>query len=652
MSFRSRLLLFFAIIVVIPMTAVALVLFSLAGESETGKADARIATGLRVTLGLYGEAQRGAGEELAVITRDRVLRRALVRGRTTQLAKRSRQLAQRDPVIASIAFTSPGGARRLLTGSKDTIAPAVTASRSSGGRRLGVLALSVTEAQPLARQVKRLTGLEVRLFRGERLVASTLREARAVAGRASGAQDDVKVRGRFQEVRDLSGSTLRMGVFQRSSELEGAVAKTRRLLAGVLLAFFLLALLSSVMVVRALQGQIAQFLDAARALGAGDFGRRVPTEGRDEFAALGSEFNNMSEQLARNLEEVERKRRELEETIRRVGEAFAAGLDRAGLVELAVRTAVDACSAQGGRARPREPLLMPGATVGSLDDDLTAALEAAEAQTVSSGGDDAVKRPSPRDPEAPVERRPVRVSLGRTHAMALGMGARGGDGVPSGGLGVISIARSGNAFTDSELDLFAYLVGQVAISLENASLHETIQRQAVTDELTGLFNVRHFQETLETEIERGRRFTTEVGLVMLDLDNFKSVNDTHGHQQGDLVLREVAKVLRDYSRDIDEPARYGGEEMAVVLPQTDIEGAALLAERMRAAVESLVVERLDGKGALPITASFGVASLPEAAADRESLIAAADAALYAAKRAGKNRVERARPAPASASGIL
>ena len=150
-------------------------------------------------------------------------------------------------------------------------------------------------------------------------------------------------------------------------------------------------------------------------------------------------------------------------------------------------------------------------------------------------------------------------------------------------LGAISIARSGEPFTREEEELLEYLAGQAVVSIENASLHETVERQAVTDDLTGLANMRAFTSILDRELERSRRFETPLGLVMIDIDDFKRVNDTYGHQQGDEVLAQVAGVLRGLSRDLDAPARYGGEELAVVLPQTDAEGAALLAERMREA---------------------------------------------------------------------
>jgi len=172
-----------------------------------------------------------------------------------------------------------------------------------------------------------------------------------------------------------------------------------------------------------------------------------------------------------------------------------------------------------------------------------------------------------------------------------------------------------------------------------------VQRQAVTDGLTGLSNHRRFQEVMTREMERTRRFRSDMGLVMLDLDDFKAVNDIYGHLQGDRVLREVADVLRDSAREIDEPARYGGEEMAVALTQTDLDGAYQFAERVRRRIEALELPVLDGSGTVKVTASFGAAALGVGGlphdADKEALVAAADAAMYRAKRAGKNQTFRA-----------
>jgi diguanylate cyclase (GGDEF)-like protein len=416
--------------------------------------------------------------------------------------------------------------------------------------------------------------------------------------------------------------------------MSNAIDESRLLIGGLLIAFLGLSLASSVFVVRALQGQIDSFLQAARRLGSGEMGERVPVQGDDEFAALGQEFNTMAEQLETHVEEVERKRRELEDSIRRIGEAFGTGLDRQGIVDLAVRTAIQACNAEAGRLVPVDPRELE--EVRLVDDaGLLQALEAAERQVLAPG--------------SKVEE-PAHGGLKGVHALAMPLVGRHDEKGGGETLGAISIARRGSDFSLEQCDLLAYLTTQAAVSLENVDLHQRVQRQAITDELTGLSNVRHFHELLDQEIERAQRFDNHIGLVMVDIDNFKSVNDTYGHPQGDLVLKEVARVLTEQSRDIDFPARYGGEEMSVILPQTDIGGAAMLAERMREAVAELEVRRLDGQGILKLTASFGVAALPGSATDKRYLIAVADEALYRAKHAGKNRVERAEATPGASSG--
>jgi len=225
------------------------------------------------------------------------------------------------------------------------------------------------------------------------------------------------------------------------------------------------------------------------------------------------------------------------------------------------------------------------------------------------------------------------------HALGLAFRARVGGRAQAQHIAVISIARDGRAFSEEESEMLEYLASQAIVSIENADLHETVQRQALTDELTGLANAREMHGALDREFERSRRFDTPVGFVLLDLDDFKQVNDELGHQQGDLVLAEVGRVMREFARDIDQPARYGGEELAVILPQTGLAGSAMQAERLRAAIERMRVVGVDRETG--ITASFGVASGFAQEMDKTALIAAADAALYRAKHAGKNRVERA-----------
>jgi diguanylate cyclase (GGDEF)-like protein len=646
MSFRSRLLLFFMIIVIVPMIAVALVLFSITADSETGKADAAIAQGLRSAFAVYDANRNAASDDLARVARDPTLAAALAKRDPAAVRRRLDTLLRAVSGVRRIAVYGNDKTLVAAVGSPDAVAPAVAAP-TAGGRGIGFVAVYVTTAAEYAREVMRMTGLDARVLAGGRLVASTVPE-RGLVGPQSG---DVKIggrvyRGRFGAVADPVGSRTEVGVFENRAALAGSISDRRLLIGAILAVFLLLAMLSSVVVVRALQRQVNEFLEAARRLARGDFSRPVPVEGGDEFAALGREFNMMSEQLASKIEEVQRKRGELEETIRRVGEAFAAGLDRQEMVNIAVRTAVEACQADIGRALPLDLRRMKAAHVGEETPALKAALVEAErsAFAIHDGhGAEWLALLDSADADDPIEREPVRSHVGSVYAIAVPLLARLGPGRSVEQVGVVSIAREGHDFDVSEYDLFAYLTGQAAVSIENVDLHEMVRVQAVTDELTGLYNLRHFHGTLDGEIERSRRFGTDVGLMLLDIDDFKRVNDTYGHQQGDLVLIEVGRVLRTLSRDIDEPARYGGEEMAVILPQTDVAGAELLAERMRAAVAGIEIDRLDAGGRLQVTASFGVASLPSNARDKDTLIAEADAALYRAKRAGKNRVGRAEP---------
>jgi diguanylate cyclase (GGDEF)-like protein len=173
--------------------------------------------------------------------------------------------------------------------------------------------------------------------------------------------------------------------------------------------------------------------------------------------------------------------------------------------------------------------------------------------------------------------------------------------------------------------------------------NEEIRRLSITDPLTRLYNRRHFNEHLPQALKAAGRYGRPLAVVMTDIDHFKKVNDTHGHQVGDETLQAFAGVLRASLRQgVDWAARYGGEEFVVVLPETDLEGGAVAAERLRLLASQLRLE--SPRGPFRITASFGVAAVDpqkESVPSMEALLAAADAALYRAKENGRNRVETA-----------
>jgi diguanylate cyclase (GGDEF)-like protein len=202
-------------------------------------------------------------------------------------------------------------------------------------------------------------------------------------------------------------------------------------------------------------------------------------------------------------------------------------------------------------------------------------------------------------------------------------------------IGVLALDREGDwTFEGHELEPVCLFANLAAIAINNAHSYEEMQRQAISDGLTGLHNYRHFHETLKAEVSRAERYGESFCLLMMDLDRFKAVNDTVGHQMGDEVLRAVAGVMSNCSRESDYLARYGGEEFVVILPRTDLDEAVLLAERIRAQVARIDI----GHPELRISTSIGLASYPTSATDSDGVLGAADAALLRAKARGRNRV--------------
>lgn len=327
------------------------------------------------------------------------------------------------------------------------------------------------------------------------------------------------------------------------------------------------------------------------------------------------------------LQELAHQRRRLRESIRRTGQTLASNLDRPALLELALTTVVDAVHAKGGRlvVSASPDAAMDARTIGSLAG-LERSIEDAERSALQNGSIGESR-------------------VGQTFVASVSLRPHEREGRL---YGLITVGRNDRPFTDEERELLRLLAAQTTLALENVDLHYQVRRQAVTDELTGLGNYAHFQGLLSIEVEHVKRYGDPVGLLMLDLDDFKSINDTFGHQQGDAVLKAVARALRESCREADIPVRYGGDELAVILPRTPLEGALSIGERVRVAIESLRVPRLGRSDSLQVTASVGVSASVNG--NKEALISDADSALYIAKREGKNRTAKGPAEPANVPG--
>ncbi len=623
MSFRTRLTSFFVLIVLVPMAAVGFLVFRLIDDSQTGKADAR-ANGIAATAqSVYDNASTAASLDARGVARD------IVSVPPAQLRARLETIA-RETGLARVEVTV-GGRRALSVGDRTAVAPGLALVRSSRTRPRWTIEASELTAADYARSLAG-SGIQVVVRSGAATLASTLpAAAHAVLSDQPGTITigSTSYRVVTQRFAGFAHDRVEVAVFSDVGASGGGSLGEDRLLAGAFIgAFLILAFFFALLASRALQGQLAGFLEAARRLGSGDFSSPVPTVGHDEFAALGDEFNSMSRQLEHRLDELGQERARLRTSFRRIGEAFASALDRDALLELSLNTAMDASEADRGRVSARASSVHPlteSERVGRL-----AGLDAPifEAERLALEGDGVGT-----------------ASDGDVHVAAVALGAMSAGG-PTHGL--ITVCRDERPFSEEDLELLRLLAARATLALANVNLHLETQRQAFTDDLTGLASYGRFQELLSAEMEEVRRYRYSVGLIMLDLDGFKFVNDLFGHQQGDLVLRYVADALRETSREVDVAARYGGEEMALVLPHTDLDGAYEMGERARTAIEALAVPKLVGEGTVQITASVGVAASSEG--DKDELIAAADTALYLAKRAGKNRTVRAYPETANVSG--
>lgn len=572
-SFKFKLAIYFVLLTLVPVGAAVWGFSSASAQSEARRVDTRLQSDLRVALAAYAERADAAQTAAARLARNRAFQVALQRRDAASVAA----LLKGSPSLSVHAGTFRVGK-----------APALAVHREADVITRNGLAGVVVASVPLDRGFVADLRSHSELAQDDRLVLLVgdhiLAASPPLAGKihlAAGRIAVVRIAGtRYRALVAPPLPGVSLAVLTPQSVVDAADARSRdRLLLALLGAVVLVAIVAFIegrSIVRTLRA----LAEAARGIAQGRLAQRVPVRGSDELATLGRAFNDMAGQLQARLQDLDAERGRLRIAISRFGEALGATNDIEQLLRVVVETTVEATGAVG-------------ATIQSNG------LAAAAGNHRAKG-----------------ERLEFPLTVGKDH------------------LGTLTLV---GAFDAEERMTAASLAAHAAVALENARLHQIVERQALVDGLTGVANRRGCEDALAHEIARAGRMGTPFTLVVADLDDFKRINDLHGHEAGDDVLREFASVLRLTLRESDFPGRWGGEEFVLLLPGTNAEGGVQLAERVRAALRERSFHGRDG-AVFGVTSSFGVAQLQPGEGDRR-LFGEADRALYQAKRLGKDRVE-------------
>jgi two-component system cell cycle response regulator len=409
---------------------------------------------------------------------------------------------------------------------------------------------------------------------------------------------------------------------------------TQVVLLGLLALAFMGTAILAYWLARLITQPLEELAHGAQEISMGHFDHRIPVRARDEVGSVAVAFNEMTEKLRETIGELSSSRDQLQRAIRRVGDTLRSTHDMRQMLDSIVNTAADAVQADAAVlwmfTATREgiyPAITRGVAGGSVESmkvgEGIAGHVAERGREVIVPSQTAGPRRVASEPELP-----VLVALPLFSQSRL--------------MGVLVNYRKDpdRPFSSGDVDTMFFLAEQGGVAIENVLLHEDAQRLSLTDGLTGVWNRRYFQMQFRQALATASRFERPFSILMLDLDRFKAVNDTHGHQRGDAILVEISQRLSGVLREIDTFARYGGEEFICLLAETALAGAATTAEKIRDSIKSKPFGGV-GDEPLTLTVSIGVASYPDHGDSFRALVEAADQALYRAKQEGRDRVRTA-----------
>ncbi len=411
-----------------------------------------------------------------------------------------------------------------------------------------------------------------------------------------------------------------------------ALATARRFILPVLVVFAVLFIAAELLVSVWLIAPIGRLTKVAEKLREGDLGARVKLRRHDEIGELAMAFNEMADKMCTYMEDLERMTLDLETVIQRLGDTIKSSFDRKELAKVILDEAMRITGIPQGIFYLSDGEVMSAVAWRGLEGDTIL---------------DHFSKPPPKEAVARLFEMQDVVRWQSVPDGSIEADLALDSGIPMIGIPVfmdqefgviVLIGKTASEIGETKIRLLKSLASEGGAGLVKCKDHEELARLAVTDPHTGLDNYFHFIDLLERELKRSLRYSYPVSLVIIDIDNFKLVNDNYGHLVGDDVLIRVAKILLRTTRVTDVCARYGGDEFAVIMPESRPEEAFAVAERIRDQIAGTAFPYGRHGGGVRVTVSIGVAASPDHAQSCDDLIRAADDAMYVAKRVGKNHV--------------